>query len=183
MDKFADESMKIPVASLVANKIPVASLYPDRYGLGKTKLYEYLGDLGIKPTLENRRSFITLDQLALLDRYVPIASDRQAAATFLSTLPAEPIQEQVRGIVHSAETSTPPWIPLLEAIAQLQQPPDPLALHRQLEEVVEHGWVLSSSQLREILGATPKEGDRRYGFTFSRQGRIGRQSGWRVAKC
>jgi hypothetical protein len=72
------------------------------------------------------------------------------------------------------------WL-LLETLANRLQPPtsDPLAPQRQLEEIADRGWIVTTSQLRSILGVQPREGDR-LGFQLVKVGRVGREMGWRV---
>lgn len=62
--------------------------------------------------------------------------------------------------------------------------PDPLANLEQLERVAEKGWLLSTSQLAPLLGLKALSGKEfsRYGFTFTRVGRNGAESAWRVEK-
>jgi hypothetical protein len=64
---------------------------------------------------------------------------------------------------------------------------DPLAPQRALEEAYQHGWQLSTSQLAQILGLSPKNLGRyqsfeRFGFTFTKGGRQGQQATWMVTK-
>ncbi|MBE9178702.1 hypothetical protein IQ268_09030 [Oculatella sp. LEGE 06141] len=176
------------------DKIPVASLYPDRYTLGKTKVYEYMGILNIKPFRVGKAAFITFEQLKALDEYCRLLAENPAAAAEFavsyaqSSSQGEQVRERnapVHELVHtSADLSTSPaWLLFVEAIAARLQPPasDPLAPQRQLQEICEQGWTVSSSQLRQILGIAPKAGDR-YGFTFTKAGRVGRQLAWRIGK-
>ncbi|MBE9179401.1 hypothetical protein IQ268_12595, partial [Oculatella sp. LEGE 06141] len=101
----------------IVDKIPVATLFPDRYGLGKTKVYEYLKDLGIRPFSDGRKSFISFEQLKLLDEYAKVAPDREAAAEFLNNLnQSEQVREHVQTMTHQASGS-PAWLLFAEAIA------------------------------------------------------------------
>jgi biotin operon repressor len=76
---------------------------------------------------------------------------------------------------------------VVDAIAgKLQdlKPDDPLANLRSLEEACDRGWLLSTSQLAALLGVkslSAKEFSR-YGFTFTRVGRNGVESSWRIRK-
>jgi len=53
-----------------------------------------------------------------------------------------------------------------------------------LERVAEKGWLLSTSQLAPLLGLRSLSGKvfERYGFSFTRVGRNGAESAWRVGK-
>lgn len=56
-----------------------------------------------------------------------------------------------------------------------------------LESAYSHGWILSTKQVGELLGISPKVISRsesldRHGFTFTRDGEVGTEIGWRVGK-
>jgi hypothetical protein len=174
----------------VINKVPVSSLFPDRYGVAKTKLYEYLGDLQIRPFREGKIAYITLEQLELLDEYLKrLAKGREAAEAFLAELPesSEPEyqdDEHVHELVHTPFNESPAWLLFIEAVAsRLALPPsDPLAPQTQLQQIVDRQWQVTTSQLRQILGIRSiHEGDR-LGFRFQKAGRVGRETAWRVEK-
>ena len=79
---------------------------------------------------------------------------------------------------------------LIKAIAYLmnQHPSGVLQSRRQLKEVAEEGWRLSTSELLGLLmrSSMPPLDDHggfsRMGFTFHRMGKVGRQYEWRVSK-
>ena len=74
---------------------------------------------------------------------------------------------------------------LLGALASLQPTePDPLANLELLDRVAEKGWLLSTSQLAPLLGLKSLHRAEfcRYGFRFTRVGRNGAESAWRVGK-
>lgn len=56
-----------------------------------------------------------------------------------------------------------------------------------LESAYSHDWILSTKQVAELLGISPKvisrsESLERHGFTFTRDGEVGTEIGWRVGK-
>lgn len=63
--------------------------------------------------------------------------------------------------------------------------PDPLANLRMLQEACDRGWLLSTSQLAPLLGVKGLNGRtiERFGFTFTRVGRNGIESAWKVGRC
>jgi hypothetical protein len=70
---------------------------------------------------------------------------------------------------------------LVEALTQRLPKSDPLANLRALKEAATEGWILSSSQVSELLGVVPRGKEfERHGFTFHRSGNVGAQSGWIV---
>lgn len=173
----------------IIDKVPVSSLFPDRYGIGKTKLYEYLGNLQIRPFREGKAAFITLEQLSLLDEYCKrLAEGRDVAEAFLAELPEslEPDHldnEHVHELVHSPFES-PAWLLFIEAVAARLAPPQTniLAPQTQLQQIADRQWQVTSSQLRQILGIHGiREGDC-LGFRLLKAGRVGRETAWRVEK-
>lgn len=73
---------------------------------------------------------------------------------------------------------------LVEAIARHFAPKaDPLGHYAALEQAIEHGWLLTSSEVAELFKVRPS-GDRfeRGSFAFDRTGKIGAQNGWKVSK-
>lgn len=61
---------------------------------------------------------------------------------------------------------------------------DPLHKYRQLQEMAEQGWQVSTSDLSSVLGLKHLSGQafERYGYRFERVGRNGIESAWRVKK-
>jgi hypothetical protein len=56
-----------------------------------------------------------------------------------------------------------------------------------LESAYQNGWILSTKQVGELLGISPKavarsESIDRHGFSFTREGVIGTEIGWRIGK-
>ena len=75
-------------------------------------------------------------------------------------------------------------ITLVERIATALRPTsEPLAHLEQLEKAVANNWLLSSADVKRVIGVQPKgETFTRGSFTFVRAGKIGSQAGWRVVK-
>ena len=162
----------------VLNGIPVNSLYPDRYGVGKSKIYATLKELGITPHRDRKTACLTLEQLLRLDRHM--AGDSSSKSTEVAET------EPGSGIVPVELSTLPPVLQLLiSAIANQISPPtpDPLLPQRQLQEIADRGWLVSTSQLAAILGVRPTDGMVRYGFVCDRAGRSGRESSFKVVKA
>lgn len=182
--------------------VSVASLFSEgenagRFTFGKSKLYEMFNLLGIERFKKegDRAAFITLDDLQRLDEYIAIANTqgKQAAAEFArkgaddSALLTKPQPTAIDSGV--PEYSDAPMSSFSAAIAlvdemirrELLMPHfDALAPQRQLKEAAEEGWVLSTAQVREILGLKSWSGSDRYGFRFERAGNVGSSAGWKV---
>lgn len=99
----------------VVEKIPVSSLFPDRYGKGKTKVYEFLKDLGVERIYQGKEAFISLEDLHDLDEYVRCAgagdrlgmeSLQRRRGRVLST--REPLDEQVHAYGEFVQVNSEP---------------------------------------------------------------------------
>jgi len=51
-----------------------------------------------------------------------------------------------------------------------------------LQACCDNAWELPTSSIAQILGERPRNGWRRYGFTFTRNGSHGRESSWLVSR-
>ncbi|MBW4462437.1 MAG: hypothetical protein KME47_19680 [Nodosilinea sp. WJT8-NPBG4] len=62
--------------------------------------------------------------------------------------------------------------------------PNPLSRFEQLQAIADNDWRPSTSELAEILSLTSLSGAtfERYGFRFTRAGKNGSQSAWKVEK-
>jgi len=80
------------------------------------------------------------------------------------------------------DISTPVLIELVQAIAlAIAVPVDPLANLEALERAAAHGWLLSTSQVRALIGGNPTGAVFiRHGFGFESAGRNGREAAWKV---
>jgi hypothetical protein len=75
-------------------------------------------------------------------------------------------------IAHQQPTVAPPALP------------NPLSRFEQLQAIADNDWRPSTSELAEILSLTSLSGAtfERYGFRFTRAGKNGSQSAWKVEK-
>ena len=75
---------------------------------------------------------------------------------------------------------------LASAISSQQQPtsPDPLSRFQQLQAMADHDWRPGTKELAQILGLKSLSGSQfeRYGFRFTRTGKNGAESAWKVEK-
>ncbi|HEY9646973.1 MAG TPA: hypothetical protein V6C88_11415 [Chroococcidiopsis sp.] len=178
--------------------IPVASL-SDRYGVARSNIYNRLAGLNIEPEKQGGKAYLNADQLALMDRLDEHLKAGGTIADFQSgqivSRPTGQAQKSYR-TQDIAPTPTFGLTDLPEAIAMrvaaILQPPalpptkptDPLENLRRLNEICEQGWHLSTSQLAPLLGRKSLNGAsfQRYGFTFTKVGRNGAESAWKVTK-
>ena len=158
--------------------------------IGKTTFYtQYLKTLNISPLKdENHRAYVTHDQKQLLDEYHRRRCEgKDSLNEFLMELKSTPALSTIEAVQNASEfvqsrPESPPWLSFLEALTpRLTPPTDPLSPQKQLQEISDRGWQASTSQLQAILGVKTI-GSSRYGFTFTRAGKSGRESSWLVQK-
>ncbi|EAZ88013.1 hypothetical protein [Crocosphaera chwakensis] len=73
------------------------------------------------------------------------------------------------------------------AIASRLQPIDSIAYNHSLEQAQEQNWILSSKEVKQLIGIKPSCSKGENVFTrgcwsFTKAGKIGNQTGWRVKK-
>jgi|GEM_PF-5172370 len=72
---------------------------------------------------------------------------------------------------------------IVAAIAEKMQPKNPLWYMHELEIAIANKWQLSTSQIEEMIGTKPRGETFSHGcFIFSKSGKIGRESAWKVTK-
>ena len=173
-----------------------------RYKITKPALYSRFKGLGISTFKVGRKAYVKAEDVELLDKLEQHLYDGGTIIDFVHTSEAA-IELRVPSSKELTETSQPipeeqpnSWLnslPLLvnslaDAIAQRITPPaNPLAELSALEKAYEKRWILSTSQLGSILKLNSKtliryKSFERHGFTFTRNGQVGAEIGWRVGK-
>ncbi len=171
------------------DRIPASSL-TTRYGVGRTTLHERVKALNLSPEKEGNRAFFSADQVAVLDALAEHIKAGGSTPDFVRSF--RPEQSELSTVQPSAfapnaeqPEHSERWLQILELLAfRLSPPPvpDPLRLHRQLEEITSNGWIVTTPQLRAVMGHNPVEGSR-YGFCFVKVGRQGLAMGWQIQKA
>jgi hypothetical protein len=162
---------------------PVSEL-TNRYNIGKQAVYNRLEALSIKPAHHSNRSYISSAQLLLLDRlHEHIASggtmaDFEPSQTESSISPVD-VSSESTGLPRTDDL-----VILVERIAAALKPAtSPLGHWEQLEKAVAHNWLLTTTDVKRVIGVKPKGNSfTRGSFTFVRSGMIGNQTSWRVVK-
>lgn len=182
--------------------------FEQRYKLTRSNIYNRINGLKekgyqLEPMKQGARSIFTAEQGAIMDRLHShllagndIGSFPDAEGRVQMSQPIERLVEHPVGRIAAQQDSlerAPAALgvaALVDAIAGklaevIPTPqPDPLAELRLIQEACEQGWLLSSSQLAPLLGVKPPSGVsfQRYGFTFTRTGRNGAESAWKISK-
>lgn len=161
---------------------PIASLQ-ERYSLSsKQSVYDRIKALSIEPVARGKISSDQLDKLDKLDKHLKSGgtlSDFESSRTEI--IQTESIEPVVATAINQEREN---FLELIEAIARhIAATRDPLQHYTALERACASGWLLSTAEVRSLIGVKPT-GDRyqRGSFVFIRSGKIGAQSSWRVAK-
>jgi hypothetical protein len=163
----------------------------ERYSLSaRQSVYDRIKALGIVQVSRGKLSGEQLDKLDKLHEWLK-ANPNKPIADFPQFV--EVVDKYIRPDNSTSALSTDSVdkrgdfaevLGLVEAIARHFVPKvDLLAHYAALEKAIEHGWLLSSNEVAELIGIRPK-GDRfeRGSFAFDRKGKIGGQSGWKVSR-
>lgn len=174
------------------DELPVATL-PERYGVARSQVYHRLNALGLTTLKRGNKAYVNAAQLQQLDAIHGLITEQgktlEEAAAVLQGSPVRPSRETTGHLTRqdspmgqSYETAGQ----LLQLLGTFQTPPPPNPLERfeQLQAIADHGWQPSTSELAAILGMKTLSGQQfdRYGFRFTRAGKNGSQSAWRVEK-
>ncbi len=183
------------------DRFPVSELR-DRFNIGRTALYERMNTLSIKPVKQGTKSYVSGEQLQQMDALDLHIKSGGGLADF-----AQPVQqtsgEQTEQLSLPVAQSISPaqssaMVSVIEGIVQslfTRLAPQPaqvgmrLAHLRELEEAYEKKWILSTSELADLLGLSATTvrgyGDQfeEAGFVFERSGTRSRgEVAWRVGK-
>ncbi len=171
------------------DEMPVASL-DTRYGVHRSQVYNRLEAIkkrraDLVPHRRGRKSYVSAELLGLLDGMAALiqqgSTTEEAADQVLNQLSNRPADSpaDIRQVDTSAIaiSSTEPDKPF--------SIDDTLHMLRALQELADNDWRLSSDQIAHTLElkALPS-GDsfERYGFKFSKAGKNGTQTAWKIEK-
>jgi hypothetical protein len=164
---------------------PVSELF-SRYGKSRDVVYKRLNALKIRPhKLEGNRSYITLEELQLMDalhQHVQAGGEVSDFAVRLSSDSADSFEgEGFSGsniVRQLSGQNIEQFLELAQAIALMMRPTDHYANYETLERIARNGWLIQSRQLHDLIGIKPKGSAMRWGgFVMERTGRW-----WRVNK-
>ena len=143
------------------DSVPVSTL-PDRYGIGKTAIYDRLKALGISPEKRGRASYVSSSQMEQLDEL-----DIRLKAGEL--MPSLSIDEPIVPI-SSIATLSPSTDSILQALEMFKPDPDPLRNHEFLKRCADNRYLLTTRELRRFAGTVPNcvQEFNKMGFTFTR---------------
>ena len=186
------------------DNFPVSQLQ-SRFSLGKQAVYNRLDALDIKPFKEGNRSYITADQLQLLDQLHEHINQGGTMAEFPKSAasPVDKLDTPVdkaaslvdtveRGMTKSAANNLDVLVQVVsagveKAIASSVQAKSPLWYMGELKRAVDEDWLLTTKEIQQLIGVKPrtKKGESTYtrgSFSFVKSGKIGGQTAWKVVK-
>lgn len=175
------------------DRIPLSQL-PSRYGIARSALYTRLKDLQIEPLKEGRKAYVDGHQLQRLDDLHQHIQQGGNTGEFLkqtrlgqsSTNNSEALVQDSLGQIQPTA-----FVALVESLVKRLIPVtgNRLSYLRELEEAYENGWLLSTSELADLLGLSPKtlaKYGREFhdaGFIFTRAGNRKRgEIAWAISK-
>src|SRR4028119_1502262 len=139
------------------NKLPVKDL-PSRYNIKRTALYTRFNAANITPEKDGTRSYISKEELAELDR---LDSHIKTGGKLEDFQPANnqslvvSQESAVNGTPRSADNFNE-TLQLVEAIARhIAATREPLQHYAALDRVIASGWVLSTAEVRSLIGIKP----------------------------
>src|SRR4028118_139779 len=159
----------------------IASLQ-ERYNLSsKQSVYDRIKALAIEPVARGRISSDQLDQLDQLDKHLKSGgtlSDFESSHTEIMPAAIEPAATAVKSVDRDD------FLELIERVAAAVKPAaEPLQHYIALERAITSSWLLSTAEVRSLIGTKPRGERFQHGsFFFIKSGKIGAQSAWRVAK-
>jgi hypothetical protein len=170
-------------------RYPVADLMA-RFGISKTILYQRFKVLKIQTFRVGKTAYVSSEQLALLDSLHEHLKSGKSTAEFLEVaglLPLEPPQQPSIELSHEQMASAAIRQSPSTTQADVQCPLHWTERIRFLEDAFTHRWLLSTSQLAELIGLSPMTLARmhecdRNGFQFVRAGMNGSEIAWEVKK-
>lgn len=168
----------------------------DRYNLVRSAVYSRFDALGIKPERIGNKAYVNTEQLKLLDELHAFIQTGGNAAEFREMKGIQKVEgltEQSSGL-SNVQPEMMQFIAAIAAeMASRLQPtvaqPEPLAYFEMLEKAYRNNWLLSTSELADLLDLLPSEIQRygdsfaEAGFVFTRAGyRSGGEVAWKVSK-
>lgn len=179
------------------DRVPLSQL-PSRYSIARSALYTRLKDLQIEPIREGKKAYVNATELKLLDELHEHIQKGGTTGEFLKQRKrtvqsrTEDYSELVQDSPGQISLMQPGvFLAAVEAIVKRLLPStgSRLSYLRELDEACEKGWLLSTKEVADLLGLSPKTireyGDEFFdaGFMFTRAGiRKGGEIAWAIDK-
>jgi hypothetical protein len=155
----------------------------ERYRLSsRQSIYSRMKALNIEPVARGKVSREQRDELDKLNEHLKKGGNLSNFSEGEVATPAQILQNQSNTSLTIGELMR-----LVEAVVSIANHPEPLQALEGLEKAAEKGWLLTTEQVRQLIGVKPKVrgSDRTFthgSFSFVKSGKIGQSSAWRVVK-
>jgi hypothetical protein len=162
---------------------------PERFNIKKQAFYNRLQHCGIKPIKIGNKAYINSDQLAVLENLHEHLINGGSMSSLVESSGQSIESSLVESTGQSIESSQlSQLIDLIvksnhELLLATNKTRSVLANMDELESAASQGWLLTSTQVNQLIGVNPS-GDKmsRGSFSFHKCGRIGRETAWKVSK-
>ena len=179
------------------DRFPLTQL-PSRYGIARSALYTRLKDLKIEPEKDGKRAYVNAQQIQVLDALHEHIQKGGTTGEFLKQFKSnstgqsrtvDELDEDSPGQILLSQPAA--LITVVEAIVKRLMPGGGRLNHlRELEEAYEKGWLLSTSEVADLLKlsrATVRGYGEQFkdaGFVFTRAGTRKRgEVAWKISKA
>lgn len=188
--------------------IPLAQL-PSRYGIARSNLYNRIKDLKIESVKQGRKALVNAEQLELLDGlhahlerggttlgFIQLLKKRGYQLTHDSTVNSPfSYSEDLNHSEPTISLNSTALVNVIETVIEtvikriVPQSTRRLTYLEELESAYQNGWLLSTSEVSDLLGLTSKtiasygQEFSDAGFLFARSGtRKGGEIAWSIDK-
>ena len=183
--------------------VPLSQL-PSRYGIARSNLYNRIKDLKVETVKQGRKAFVSAADLGLLDGLHAHLGRGGTTVGFIQILKKKghlalsTVDRPASYITESSQQSEPiiainpiALVSTIETVVKRMIPPSNNRLNylKELEEAYQSGWLLSTSEISDLLGFVPKtiasygKEFSDAGFSFTRAGtRKGGEIAWSIDK-
>lgn len=160
-----------------------------RYNLGSRQaIYDRIKALGITLKKDGNKSFADEEQIEALDQLNEHLNNGGTLKNFAPILNTTSIVDTVQPTLDTSLDIVQPvldnntlTLALIDYLANLNQR-SPLDNYRDLEEAAQKKWILSSRQVKKLLGVKPHgQTFTRGNWTFTKAGKIGSENGYLVS--
>ncbi|WP_253274179.1 hypothetical protein [Myxosarcina sp. GI1] len=186
------------VRKMTIDRVPLSQL-PSRYDIARSNLYNRIKDLGIETVKQGRKAFVTAEDLELLDGlhahlkrggttlgFIQILKKKGHLALSTIERPASYLTESTQESEPIIAINPVALVSTIETVVKRMIPQSTrrLTYLEELESAYQNGWLLSTSEVSDLLGFTPKT-IASYGSEFSDAGftftRVGTRKGGEIA--
>jgi hypothetical protein len=164
----------------------------ERYRLARSAVYKRIDALGIEAQKIGGKAFYSTAQVKLLDDLHNFIQRGGNTAQFIEMRgiqSEESLPEESTGLTTGQSDLLTLMNRMLPWLKPSEPEPDPLAYFERLEQACRNQWLLSTSELANLLGMSVADiqryGDRFYeaGFVFTKAGyRVNGELAWKVSK-